>query len=124
MTTTPARAGLKSLPDTADRPDPADSAARPVPECGQEETARQGVLSALPPEQDSTTPPHGDKRFPVAWLHIRAPHGATPTATSKCLCGRDRNAVGHRKVLALIADHEAHKNVCPLRSSQEGRTAA
>ncbi len=44
MTTTPAPAGLKSLPDAADRPDPADSAARPAPECGRKEIARQGVL--------------------------------------------------------------------------------
>ncbi|MFD8629182.1 hypothetical protein ACFV4E_35920 [Streptomyces hygroscopicus] len=60
----------------------------------------------------------------MAWLHICAPRGTTPIATSKCLCGRDRSAAGRRKVLALIADHEAHKDTCPLRSSQEGRTAA
>lgn len=124
MTTALARARLKSLPDMADRPDRADSAARLTPECGREETAHQGVLSALPPEQDSTAPPNGDGRFPVAWLHICAPRGATPTATSKCMCGRDRSAAGRRKVLTLIADHEAHKDACPLRSSQEGRTAA
>ncbi|WP_149825957.1 hypothetical protein [Streptomyces tailanensis] len=60
----------------------------------------------------------------MAWLHIRAPRGATPTATSTCLCGRDRSAVGHRKVHALIADHEAHRHLCPLRTTQEGRNAA
>ncbi|MEU9057012.1 hypothetical protein AB0D37_42700 [Streptomyces sp. NPDC048384] len=60
----------------------------------------------------------------MAWLHIRAPRGATPTATSKCLCGRDRSAVGHRKVLALITDHEAHRGLCSLRTPQEGRNAA
>ncbi|WP_033321228.1 hypothetical protein [Streptomyces yerevanensis] len=60
----------------------------------------------------------------MAWLHIRAPRGATPTATSKCLCGRDRSAIGHRKVRALIADHEAHRDLCPLRTTQEGRNAA
>ncbi|MFG2460985.1 hypothetical protein ACIP2X_22005 [Streptomyces sp. NPDC089424] len=47
-----------------------------------------------------------------------------PTATSKCLCGRDRSAVGHTKVLALIEDHTAHRDVCPLRTNQEGRQAA
>ncbi|QFR02614.1 hypothetical protein F9278_17635 [Streptomyces phaeolivaceus] len=60
----------------------------------------------------------------MAWLNIVAPRGATPTATSKCLCGRDRSAVGHRRVLALITDHTAHRDTCPLRTPQEGRTAA
>ncbi|NUK32506.1 hypothetical protein HRW16_23615 [Streptomyces lunaelactis] len=61
----------------------------------------------------------------MAWLHICAPQGAVPTATSKCACGRDRSAVGHRKVLALIADHTNHRDTCPLRTtSQEGRAAA
>ncbi|MBT2383014.1 hypothetical protein J7E86_05295 [Streptomyces sp. ISL-11] len=60
----------------------------------------------------------------MAWLHIRAPHGATPTATSTCACGRDRSAVGRTKVLALIADHTAHRDTCPLRNPQEGRNAA
>ncbi|MFH0520404.1 hypothetical protein ACHBTE_24905 [Streptomyces sp. M41] len=124
MTTAPARAGLKSRPDTADRPDSANTAVPVAPDCGRKKVARQGVLSALPPEQPPSTPPRGDGRFPVAWLHIRAPYGATPTATSKCLCGRDRSAVGHRKVLALIADHTAHRDACPLRTTQERRNAA
>ncbi|MGW3420457.1 hypothetical protein [Streptomyces phaeochromogenes] len=124
MTTTPPRAGLKSRPDTADRPDPANTAVPPAPACGQERAARQGVLSALPPAQHSSAPNGGDGRFPVAWLHIRAPRGATPTATSKCLCGRDRSAIGHGKVHALIDDHAAHRDTCPLRTPQEGRNAA
>ncbi|MCW7986257.1 hypothetical protein XF35_12635 [Streptomyces platensis subsp. clarensis] len=54
----------------------------------------------------------------MAWLHITAPgHGAIPTGTSKCLCGRDRSAVGHRKVLALIEDHHTHRTTCPQRRS-------
>ncbi|MBQ0847644.1 hypothetical protein J8N05_05360 [Streptomyces sp. BH-SS-21] len=60
----------------------------------------------------------------MAWLSIVAPRGAVPTATSKCLCGRDRSAVGRAKVLALITDHEAHRDTCPLRTPQEGRAAA
>ncbi|MCX4665121.1 hypothetical protein OG453_00275 [Streptomyces sp. NBC_01381] len=60
----------------------------------------------------------------MAWLSIHAPRGATPTATSKCLCGWDRSAVGHRKVLALIDHHTAHRDHCPLRTTQEGRNAA
>ncbi|WP_308401240.1 hypothetical protein [Streptomyces sp. AC512_CC834] len=81
--------------------------------------ARQGVVTALRPD-----PRRGDGRYPVAWLHIRAPKGATPTATSKCECGRDRSAIGERRVLALIADHETHRTACPLRTPQEGRAAA
>ncbi|WP_240044862.1 hypothetical protein [Streptomyces alboflavus] len=92
--------------------------------CGREKAARQGVLSALPAEQHPSVPPPGDGRFPVAWLHIRAPRGATPTATSTCLCGRNRSAIGRRKALALINDHEAHREHCPLRITQEGRNAA
>ncbi|MGW6911944.1 hypothetical protein [Streptomyces sp. NPDC054940] len=81
--------------------------------------ARKGVLSALRPDSQQD-----DGRYPVAWLTIRAPYGATPTATSKCLCGRNRTAVGHKRVLALIADHTAHRDLCPLRNPQEGRDAA
>lgn len=124
MTTNPPRAGLKSHPDAADRPDTANTAVHPALECGREKGARQGVLSALPLDQPPSAPPRGDGRFPVAWLHIRASYGATPTATSKCLCGRDRSAVGHRKVLALIADHAGHRGLCPLRTTQERRNAA
>ncbi|MEE6269506.1 hypothetical protein V2E29_28225 [Streptomyces diastatochromogenes] len=53
-----------------------------------------------------------------------APRGATPTATSKCLCGWDRSAVGQRRVLALIEAHTAHRDTCPLRTHQEGTEAA
>ncbi|GAB2989230.1 hypothetical protein GCM10023080_063790 [Streptomyces pseudoechinosporeus] len=81
--------------------------------------ARKGVLSAL-----GSDPQVGDGRYPVAWLHIRAPRGAVPTATSKCACGRDRSAVGKARVLALIDDHTAHRDACPLRNPQEGRDAA
>ncbi|MFF8591979.1 hypothetical protein ACF061_11110 [Streptomyces sp. NPDC015220] len=47
-----------------------------------------------------------------------------PTATSWCACGWDRSAVGHRRVLALITDHTAHRDACPLRNPKEGRAAA
>ncbi|WCD99494.1 hypothetical protein PGH47_29055 [Streptomyces sp. HUAS 31] len=124
MTATPPRAGLKSSPDTVDQPDSAITAVRLAPTCGREKVARQGVLSALPPDQPPSAPPPGDGRFPVAWLHIHAPYGATPTATSKCLCGRDHSAIGRRKVLDLITDHAAHRDACPLRTTQAGRNAA
>ena len=103
---------------------PRPSAATPDGGRGTKDDGRQAVLSALPPDQHPSSPTAGDGRFPVAWLTIRAPRGATPTATSTCLCGRDRSAVGHRKVQALIADHETHRDLCPLRTPQEGRTAA
>ncbi|GAA0647813.1 hypothetical protein GCM10009548_11530 [Streptomyces malaysiensis subsp. malaysiensis] len=86
-----------------------------------EDAARQGVPCACGSDGQ-----RGDGRYAVAWLHITAPPDwqAMPTATSKCACGRDRSAVGRRRALALIADHEAHKTGCPLRSSQEEKNAA
>ncbi|MBR7678599.1 hypothetical protein KDA82_37690, partial [Streptomyces daliensis] len=69
------------------------------------DAARKGVRSALRPN-----PQHGHGRYPLAWLHITAPgRGATPTATSWCACGRDRSAIGHTKVLALVEGHTAHR---------------
>ncbi|MFJ9027295.1 hypothetical protein ACIRQP_01970 [Streptomyces sp. NPDC102274] len=81
--------------------------------------AAEGVPTAV-----RLDPQQGDGRHPVAWLRITAPKGATPTAASWCACGRDLFAAGHRKVLALIADHTAHRDTCPLRSPQEERNAA
>jgi hypothetical protein len=84
-----------------------------------EGAARQGVRTACSPD------PRGDDgRRPIAWLHVAAPRGAVPTATSRCACGRDRSAIGKPRVLALIDDHAAHRTVCPLRHPQEGRAAA
>ncbi|WP_416972426.1 hypothetical protein [Streptomyces sp. 4F14] len=101
--------------------DPQGAVQRPLrPVVGESaNAARKGVLSALRP--DART---GDGRHPVAWLTVTAPRGATPTARSWCACGRDRSAVGARRVLALIADHTAHRDTCPLRNPQEGRPAA
>ncbi|MEU2434496.1 hypothetical protein ABZ611_34325 [Streptomyces sp. NPDC007861] len=79
----------------------------------------EGVPSAL-----CSDPQRGDGRRPVAWLHIVAPRGAVPTATSACACGWDRSAIGQRRVLALIEDHTHHRDTCPLRTPQEGRAAA
>lgn len=113
------RPQLKSLPATPTGPRAAAQAA-PAPAVGEPKgAARKGVPSALRPD-----PRQGDGRNPIAWLCISAPRGAVPTATSKCLCGRDRSAVGHTKVLALIEDHTDHRDVCPLRINQEGRQAA
>ncbi|MFF0967580.1 hypothetical protein ACWDQO_01760 [Streptomyces sp. NPDC003703] len=86
---------------------------------GPKVAARQGVRTTLRPD-----PRPGDGRYPVAWLHISTPRGATPTATSRCLCGWDRSAVGHTRVLALIDAHTTHRDTCPLRTTQEERAAA
>ncbi|MEV6947944.1 hypothetical protein AB0N07_39620 [Streptomyces sp. NPDC051172] len=93
--------------------------ASPTPAVGDPKGVAEGVRTGL-----STDPQPGDGRYIVAVLHISAPRGATPTATSTCLCGRDRSAVGNRQVLALITDHEDHRANCPFRASPEGRTAA
>ncbi|MEV1084188.1 hypothetical protein AB0I98_39275 [Streptomyces sp. NPDC050211] len=116
--TTP-RLAPKSL--TGARPAlPAARPSQPRPTVGEPKgAARKGVRTPLRSE-----PQTGDGRYPVAWLTITAPRGAVPTATSKCLCGRDRCAIGYRRVLALIADHEDHRENCPFRVSPEGRTAA
>ena len=115
---TPTCPSLKSLPAT---PSGLRAAAQVVlgPAVGEPKGAAVGVRTALRP-----APRRNDGRYPVAWLHISAPRGAVPTATSKCLCGRDRSAVGRTKVLALITDHTAHRDACPFRTTQEGRAAA
>lgn len=116
---TPLRPSLKSHSTTPTGPCLAVEAG-PGSAVGEPKgAARKGVPSVLRPD------PHpGDGRYPVAWLCIAAPRGAVPTATSKCLCGRDRSAVGRPKVLALVDDHAAHRDACPLRTNQEGRQAA
>ncbi|GGZ24193.1 hypothetical protein GCM10010365_50540 [Streptomyces poonensis] len=115
MTTPPP---TKSLPTTSAQPHAAERAAARATVGEPTGAAREGVPSV------PRTDPCGDGRYPVAWLHISAPSGAVPTATSRCLCGRDRSAVGRRKVLALITDHTAHRDTCPLSATQEGRAAA
>lgn len=109
----------KSLTPTPDGPHAAGpAAARPA--VGEPTgAARKGVVTALRSDPQPT-----DGRRVVGWLHITAPRGTVPTATSRCACGRDRSAAGHRRVLALITEHEAHRGTCPLRTTQEGSTAA
>ncbi|WP_432134261.1 hypothetical protein [Streptomyces sp. bgisy154] len=116
---TPSRPSLKSITPTTTDPSAADRPTPPAAVGGPKVAARKGVRTALRPD-----PHQSADRHPVAWLHISAPRGATPTATSWCACGRDRSAVGHTRVLALIADHTAHRDTCPLRNHQEGRAAA
>ncbi|MGP3977243.1 hypothetical protein ACTWQF_25170 [Streptomyces sp. 8N114] len=116
---TPNSPRLKSIPST-DQPRSAKPAPATTGRVAPKDAARKGVLSAL-----RSDPHQGDGRCPVAWLTITAPgRGAVPTATSWCACGRNRSAVGHTKVPALIEDHTAHREICPLRAPQEGRAAA
>lgn len=100
-------------------PRTAEPAPAPSSRSAPRAVGRKAVPSAL-----RSDPQTGDGRYPIAWLHITAPgRGTIPTATSKCACGRDRSAVGHRRVPALIADHETHKDLCPLRAPEAGRNA-
>ncbi|MFF6990490.1 hypothetical protein [Streptomyces sp. NPDC010273] len=115
---TPPRPRLKSLTPTMVDPHPAELAS-PQADLGDPEGVAEGVPTAVVPAQQ-----RGDGRYPVAWLSICTPYEATPTARSSCLCGWDRRAFGARKVLVLIADHAGHRDTCPLRAPQEGRTAA
>lgn len=115
---TPPRSLLKSRPRTESGPDAAAFAVVPAA-VGEPAGVAEGVPSAVRPD------PHpGDGRFVIAWLHISAPRGAVPTATSRCGCGRDRSAVGRPKVQQLTSDHMEHRLVCPLRTPLEGRAAA
>ena len=117
MSTTP-HPPLEGHPATTTHPQDAEPTP-PQLAVGAPTGVAEGVPTAVRPD-----PQPGDGRYPIAWLTICAPRGLVPTATSKCLCGRDRSAVGRPRVLALISEHEAHRDLCPLRSSQEGRTAA
>lgn len=95
--------------------------AEPAPDTsgsGAPKVVAEGVPIAVRPDQQT-----GDGRYPIAWLTISTPRGAIPSATSICECGRNLFAAGHRKALALIADHADHKNRCPLRTDQEGAAA-
>ncbi|MEW2345807.1 MULTISPECIES: hypothetical protein [Streptomyces] len=116
---TPSRPRLEGQPTAHTGPQAAEPTPPPAAVGEPTGAARKGVRTAVVPE------PHPDDgRRPIAWLHIVAPRGAVPTATSWCACGRDRSAVGHRRVLALITEHNDHREHCPLRSSQGGRAAA
>ncbi|MET8727067.1 hypothetical protein ABZV81_07750 [Streptomyces parvus] len=85
---------------------------------GAPKVVAEGVPIAVRPDQQT-----GDGRHPVAWLTITAPRGATPTVTSVCQCGRNLFAAGHHRALALIEDHTRHRDLCPLRTPQEGAAA-
>ncbi|MFH9661668.1 hypothetical protein ACH4NF_26650 [Streptomyces sp. NPDC017248] len=117
--TAPSRPLLKSITPAPDQP-PAAEPAAPRPAVGEPKgAARQGVPSALRPDQH----PAND-RYPVAWLTVTAPYGGMPVAASQCWCGWDHSAIGHAQVRALIEAHATHRATCPLRNPREGRAAA
>ncbi|MFJ2290465.1 hypothetical protein ACIOG7_01910 [Streptomyces sp. NPDC087894] len=105
---------LKCLPSTPTGPQLAEPASA-VTGGGAAKGVAEDVPTAVRPDQQT-----GDGRYAIAWLTISAPRGAVPTATSVCACGRNRFAAGHRKALALIEDHTRHRDLCPLRTHQEG----
>ncbi|WP_269854271.1 hypothetical protein [Streptomyces sp. RPT161] len=125
MTTSPSRPALKSIP-TCDRPSTAEPTGGTPGHSALKNAARQGVRSALRPDPHPATPPRGDGRTPVAWLHVTAPSDrqAIPSATSWCQCGRYRTATGRTNVLRLVEAHTAHREHCPLRNPTERRNAA
>ncbi|WP_318208367.1 hypothetical protein [Streptomyces sp. SJL17-1] len=79
--------------------------------------ARKVVAEGVPSGPD---PQPTDRARIVGMLHITLPdRGTVPSATSRCDCGRDLFAVGHHKVLALVADHTAHRALCPLLTERK-----
>ncbi|WP_329350507.1 hypothetical protein OG226_29225 [Streptomyces sp. NBC_01261] len=118
MTTPRPRPAGKGITTTPTGPRLAELSS-PQADLGESKGVAAGVPTAVRPD-----PQQSDGRYLIAWLTICTPRGATPTARSTCLCGRDRRAFGARKVLALITDHADHRDACPLRAPQEGRTAA
>ncbi|MFD5114859.1 hypothetical protein ACFWNG_21490 [Streptomyces sp. NPDC058391] len=115
---TPPRPRLKSLSATPDLPRPAEQAPTPSGSSAPKVVA-EGVPSAVRPDPRTDSGLHV-----VARLRITAPRGATPTAASSCMCGRDLFASGHHQVLALIESHAAHRTTCQLHTPQEERNAA
>ncbi|MEE1929832.1 hypothetical protein V1J52_16855 [Streptomyces sp. TRM 70351] len=111
------RPRLKSITTTPDQPHPAPPAPL-APAVGAGTVVGRKAVRSLP------DPHAGDGRYPVAWLHITAPYGTSPTAISWCLCGRHERAAGPARVLALSEDHADHRDVCPLRVNTEGGVAA
>lgn len=114
MSTPPRPATLKSLPGTSTGSRAAEPARAASGGSAPKDAARQGVLTAPRPGQH-----WDDGRFVVACLHVIAPRGAVPTATSKCACGRDRSAIGRQNVRDLVQEHDRHPENCPLRTTQE-----
>ena len=126
---TPPRPRLEGQP-VASGPHPAQPAA-PGPVVGEPRVAaRQGVTSALRPEQfrsnearHSTLDPTPDQPgiriyAPPLYRHHKdgarwsTRPGDTPNAAYACPCGQTATATGAPKVAALAAEYTAHKSAC------------
>ncbi|MDQ0941791.1 hypothetical protein QFZ67_003496 [Streptomyces sp. V1I1] len=95
--------------------------ALPEAALGVSKDVAEGVPAAVRPDTQQ-----GDGRYPIAWLRVTAPTSWCRIALGHawCRCGFERSAKGKSDVLRLIETHAAHRDVCPLRTPQEGRTAA
>ncbi|WP_245239962.1 hypothetical protein [Streptomyces erythrochromogenes] len=83
------------------------------------------VVAEGVPSARRSGPRPGDGRRIVGWLVMRAPNaGTTPRVRSWCVCGRNLGAVGYGAGGRLIADHKAHRDVCPEQAAEEDRRAA
>ncbi|MGX2994518.1 hypothetical protein JNUCC64_09505 [Streptomyces sp. JNUCC 64] len=99
---------------TADQPAPRQTVGAP------ENAVRKGVPSSCRPDP---RPARGARQV-IGGLRITARgRGATPTARSWCVCGRDRFAAGEQRVLALITDHHDHTAACPRHAGEAGAAA-
>ncbi|MFC9748855.1 hypothetical protein [Streptomyces niveus] len=119
--TAPRHPSLKSHTPTTNPPTTAELRSLPTA-VGAPMGVAEGVPTAVLPDQQI-----GDGRHVTGGLTIRVPRKGTPTASSWCACGRDLFVSGFVKVLALSEDHTAHRDTCPLRTSDtdsEGRAAA
>lgn len=118
--TAPASPPLKRLTGTIDQPSTAEPSGAPAGSSAPKVVA-EGVPSAVLPDSRPA-----DGRRPVAWLHIITPSdwSMPPRAFSRCDCGRNLSARGRARVLALIADHTAHRELCPLRHPASERSRA
>ncbi|MFE6177840.1 hypothetical protein [Streptomyces sp. NPDC056464] len=131
----PPRPRLKSITGTPSGLSVAPQAVDPTAVGEPKDAARKGV-------QTSPDPQTGDAANPTParpGIRIYAPpvyrhhydgarwskrYDDTPTAAYACPCGQTRTATGAGAVSALVADYDAHRDLCPLRTPQEGRTAA
>ncbi|MEU4999409.1 hypothetical protein [Streptomyces sp. NPDC021622] len=134
---------LKSVPALdapQDAPRPVDAAAVGEPK----DAARQGVVTALRPDQQSTSQVRHNPDDPTPQqpgIRIYAPpvyrdhydgarwstrHGDTPDAAFACPCGLTDTAAGARQVARLVALWDVHRATCTGTPAphEEGRAAA
>jgi hypothetical protein len=113
--------GLVGLPDA---PPPRPTTGRAV--VARKSSAAGRPLKSVSPNPQTSAVREGQRWRVVASLHVVCPpsFSAIPFARSWCMCGRDRVAKGRAGVLALVAAHEEHRELCPLLTLMEERAAA